>query len=70
MNIQELEDEHYSLENLSRSSNIWKYAEHTKLSIQFAIEILENLHKTNCNGVGVIMYFEINDKIEELKKYL
>lgn len=60
MNIQELEDKHYTIWDFDRiSSNEEK---HTKLSVEFAIEILDNLspdyHKF------------IENKIQELKKYL
>ena len=56
MTIEELEDKHriVSWHNVSTDNNL-----HTKLSIQFAIEVLENMEE----------HTQINDKIQELKQY-
>lgn len=73
MNIKELNDKHFDI----ASQEGWKYNsfedEHTNLSIQFAIEVLEELNvigdvKNYSNGAAWsnLLYF----KTEELKKYL
>ena len=54
MTIKELEDKHKKIAFTSG------YYPHTKLSIQFAIEFLEDFDE----------HTQINGKIEELKQYL
>ena len=68
MNIQELESNHLHIVKNDDFSDIgWKDEAHTKLSIQFAIEMLEE-------SITDTSYFEVDsfcaNKIEELKKYL
>jgi len=64
MNIQELEDKH-RLIWVEEGENPWKSSNnHTKLSVEFTIEVLEDLEK------GRNFYQPIRDKIQELKKYL
>ena len=67
MNIEELEYKHFSIPEQAYKST----EKHTKLSIQFAIEVLEELYFDNepmekPNIDNKI----ITDKIQELKKYL
>lgn len=46
MNIEELRDKHRNIEtNVYKEFPLWQYPEHTKLSIQFAIEMLQELQK-------------------------
>lgn len=66
MTVEELEDEHsetFWMDDISNAINIHL---HTKLSIQFAIEVL--------NDIAVIdivnMPNEVYSKIRELKQYL
>ena len=73
MNIQDLEDKHNNISDATFLAEI----EHTKLSIQFAINILgEMLISVSTNGNQIPskeelkVYDFINNKIEELKKYL
>ena len=56
MNIEELEDKHkrYGLDS-----------NHIKLSIEFAISVLEELHSKN-----VSYFYFVDAKIQELKTYL
>jgi hypothetical protein len=69
MNIEELTNKHWALMTLDYDDNI--RFNHTKLSIEFAISVLEELHET-------ISYFgdtwwelqKIEEKIQELKTYL
>lgn len=69
MKIEELEKEHYKWVGKIIASE--KVAEkHTKLSIQFAIEILEDFNQFYVGDCLAIYADEINDKIEELKNYL
>ena len=53
MTVEELKDKHFYISHQHKES-------HTKLSIQFAIEILEDMDE----------HTQINDKIQELKQYL
>jgi hypothetical protein len=62
MNIQELEDKHYTIWDFDRIAS--NEVEHTKLSVEFAIEQLENvIHNSE-------VYDSILNKIQELEKYL
>ena len=66
MNIEELTDKHWALMTLDYDDNI--RFNHTKLSIQFAISVLEDLKfDTIDHGYSPI---RINKKIQELKTYL
>ena len=75
MTIEELEDKHSELIEIGLGNTeeelaeYWfnKQKEHTKLSIQFAIEILEEIEI--CNSLGELPDI-IEDKIQELKQYL
>jgi hypothetical protein len=72
MNIQELEDKHfntrYSMLNYDTSFEV----EHTKLSVEFAIGVLEELNKTFKDSGDSNWWYEmkVENKIEELKTYL
>jgi hypothetical protein len=70
MNIEELEDNHYKIsDEFNRCEQ-----QHTKLSIQFAIEVLKSmLIDVNDLYADEFDYFfndKINNKIQELKQYL
>ena len=75
MTIEELEDKHSELIEVGLGNTeeelaeYWfsKQKEHTNLSIQFAIEILEKFEI--CNSLGELPDV-IEDKIQELKQYL
>lgn len=69
MNIQELENKHCDIFNDLFDDYGSHYEEHTKLSIQFAIEMLNEILETI--GISDCDYdIAIDNKIEELKKYL
>ena len=63
MNIQELEDKHGDIPLEPLNFDEFYYIKHTKLSIEFAISILESLEPGE-------LFIGINDKIQELKQYL
>ena len=65
MNIKELEDKHYHIWDCWRGTCSNEDL-HTKLSIQFAIEVLEEVS----NSSFEIYSKTLNDKIQELKQYL
>lgn len=60
MTIEELEDKHFNIDEGNVEIPISFVNSHTKLSIQFAIEVLEDMDE----------HTQINDKIQELKQYL
>ena len=63
MNIQELEHEHFIIPDQAYQQSI----KHTKLSVEFAISVLEELHEKNKYKKGSqVLYY----KIQELKQYL
>lgn len=65
MTIEELEDKHFNIDEGNVEIPISFVNSHTKLSIQFAIEILEELHSKN-----VSYFYFVDSKIQELKQYL
>lgn len=69
MNIEELEEKHIKLDKDFYSENT-----HTRLSIQFAIEVLKSmLIDVNDLYADAFDYFfndKINNKIQELNQYL
>ena len=75
MTIEELKNKHSELIEVGLGNTeeelaeYWfnKQKEHTELSIQFAIEILEEIEI--CNSLGELPDI-IEDKIQELKQYL
>ena len=67
MTIEELEDKHFNIDEGNVEIPISFVNSHTKLSIQFAIEILEEFKI--CNSLGELPDI-IEDKIQELKQYL
>ena len=66
MNIQELEDKHNDLKWQSYKGEEVTSKEHTKLSVEFAISVLEEVNK----NYPELIHYRINDKIKELKQYL
>ena len=71
MNSEDLNKSHYKI--WEKTPKISQSKEHTKLSIQFAIEVLEStLIDTNDLYADEFDYFfndRINNKIQELKQY-
>lgn len=67
MTIEELVQEHYDI-HFGKKYEINPPNYHTKLSIQFAIEVLESLDVGKCYECSA--NFEVEDKIQELKQYL
>lgn len=65
MIIEELEDRHLDLKWTEYMSNKEHADLHTKLSIQFAIEVLEETAKLCFSDRSIV-----EDKIQELKTYL
>ena len=69
MSIEELEDKHGNIPLEPLNFDEFHYKKHTKLSIEFAISVLERL-----SSPDIILYpnlaKEICDKIQELKQYL
>ena len=69
MTIEELEDKSLDLiANIKNEEAHWD--DITKLSIQFAIEFLEDLNQIWVGDSKMIHVNEVQDKIQELKKYL
>ena len=66
MTIEELENEHFQI-----SDEFDRCAEqHTKLSIEFAISVLEEFNPYWVGDVTMVYTTEIESKIQELKQYL
>lgn len=64
MNIQELEDKHGDIPLEPLNFDEFYYIKHTKLSIEFAISMLEEI-KPNISRT-----MKVFNKIQELKQYL
>ena len=62
MSIQELEYKHFNIPDQAYQQSI----KHTKLSVEFAISVLEEVNK----NYPELIHYRINDKIQELKQYL
>ena len=63
MDIEELEDKHGDIPLEPLNFDEFHYKNHTKLSIEFAISVLESLEPGE-------LFIGVNDKIQELKQYL
>ena len=76
MNIEELKDKHEEIETEGNVEWSLVYNKHTKLSIEFAIEVLEDTDQKIMNLTGNsleyynLYYGVIEPKIQELKQYL
>ena len=73
MNIEELENlqtQHYLIWKNSDKTFYSAEEEHTKLSIQFAISLLEELEQFWIGDSKMIYVDEVQGKIQELKQYL
>ena len=75
MNIEELEDRHGDIPSEPLNFDEFYYKKHTKLSVKFAISVLEEIDSSILHYLGnTFEYFTIHDKfenkIEELKQYL
>ena len=68
MNIEELENKHGDIPLETLNFDEFYYSKHTKLSIEFAISVLESdeLLGVRCSASGEDIYY----KIQELKEYL
>jgi hypothetical protein len=63
MNIQELENKHGDIPLEPLNFDEFHYKKHAKLSVEFAISVLESLEPGE-------LFIGVNDKIQELKQYL
>ena len=70
MNIQELEDKHGNIPLEPLNFDEFYEVEHTKLSVEFAISVLEEFTIQYCECGRVDDNVEIESKIQELKQYL
>lgn len=66
MNIEELKERHYDTDRVSKTLNKPSGYAHTKLSIEFAISVLEDLNAETFYDKED----DFNNKIQELKTYL
>jgi hypothetical protein len=67
MSTQELEDKHADIRFQPLNYDEFYEIKHTKLSVEFAISILEGVPKFS-NVAQMLLY--TNNKTQELKKYL
>ena len=65
MNIKELEDKHLQIWVICGEIPVTSSDKHTKLSIEFAISVLEEIDKESNDALNLVF-----DKIQELKTYL
>ena len=70
MTIEELEDKHRDIEIKYFDSTANSYPYNTKLSIEFAISVLEEFTIQYCECGRIDDNAEIESKIQELKQYL
>lgn len=74
MNIQELEDKHGDIPLELLNFDEFYYIKHTKLSVEFAISVLENIDmKLHLNSEAIYSKRQqkfIEDKVKELRQYL
>ena len=70
MNIQELEDKHVKIAFEPLNFDEFHYKKHTKLSVEFAISVLEEFTIQYCECGRIDDNVEIESKIQELKQYL
>ena len=75
MNIEELEDKHGKIAFEPLNFDEFHYKKHTKLSVGFAIGVLEEVDNSILHQIGNSFdYFTahnvIDNKIQELKQYL
>lgn len=75
MDIEELEDKHGKIAFEPLNFDEFHYKKHTKLSVGFAIGVLEEVDNSILHQIGNSFdYFTahnvIDDKIQELKQYL
>ena len=75
MSIEELEDKHGAIPLEPLNFDEFHYKKHTKLSIEFAINVLEEIDDSILHYLGnTFEYFATHDKfenkIQELKQYL
>ena len=70
MSIQELEDKHVKIAFEPLNFDEFHYKKHTKLSVEFAISVLEEFTIQYCECGRIDDNVEIESKIQELKQYL
>ena len=74
MSIEELENKHGDIPLEPLNFDEFHYKKHTKLSVEFAINVLENIDmKLHLNSEAIYSKRQqkfIEDKIQELKQYL
>ena len=70
MNIEELEDKHGNIPLESLNFDEFYYKLHTKLSIEFAISVLEEFIFNKRHSSTFEFTGDIINKIKELKQYL
>ena len=70
MNIQELEDKHGNIPLEPLELNEFYEVKNTKLSVEFAISVLEEFTIQYCECGRIDDNVEIESKIQELKQYL
>ena len=70
MNIQELEDKHADIRFQPLNFDEFYEVKHTKLSVEFAISVLEEFTIQYCECGRIDDNVEIESKIQELKQYL
>lgn len=69
MNIEELKDNHWKIGIKSYHFST-PSQEHTKLSVEFAISVLESLKYKEYWAETEFLNLKLEDKIQELKQYL
>ena len=75
MGIEELEDKHGDILLEPLNFDEFHYKKHTKLSVEFAIDTLEEIDNNLLEVMGnsfeyFITHSKIENKIQELKQYL
>ena len=70
MTIDELEDKHYEQSKDELRHRTTYPIHHTYLSIQFTVEVLEELNQIWVGDSKMIHVNEVQNKIQELKQYL
>lgn len=74
MSIEELEDKHGNIPLELLNFDEFYYIKHTKLSVEFAISVLEEIDmKLHLNSEAIYSKRQqkfIEDKVKELKQYL
>ena len=67
MSIEELENKHGDIPLEPLNFDEFHYKKHTKLSVEFAISVLEDMERNILSDLEICKF---EKKIEELKQYL